>query len=125
LIILIKHIPLETKTDELASFINSSGISITITELVIFSLPAVDASLHDLVALIWVIPKAAGTKVIQKLNGSLFQGHIVNVCEYMLRSADNDPRKNNPNPAITFKEQRLSDRRRKPLIIPWRINSYE
>ena len=122
MIIFIKNIPLETKSEEIAGFINSSGIPISIEDIVIFSMPDVDTRPLERYGLVWVSPKEAGARVIKRLNGSLFKGQPVTVREYIVRSADNDPRKNNPDNAVNFKEQRISDRRRKSLIIPWQIN---
>ena len=122
MIIFIKSIPPETKNEEISAFIHSSGIQILIEDVVIFSMPDVDASPLERFGLIWAYPRIAAIRVIQRLNGSLFKGQCVELREYMIRSVNNDPRKNNPNPAINVNEQRKADRRLKPLIMPWQIN---
>jgi len=44
MIIFIKSIPPETQNEEISAFIHSSGIQILIEDVVIFSMPDVDAS---------------------------------------------------------------------------------
>jgi len=119
MIIFIRNIPFDTKKEDIAGFINSSSVQISIEDIVIFWIPNVDASTLEQHGLVWISPKEAGARVIKRLNGSLFKGKSVTVREYINRSADNDPRKNHPDTAINFKEQRISDRRRHSLIIPW------
>ncbi len=122
MIILIKNVPFETNSEEVVDFINSAQIPLSIEEIVVFSKPIVDVSPLERLVLIWALPRLAVARVIQKLNGSLFKGQCVELREYMIRSVNNDPRKNNPNPAINVNEQRKADRRLKPLIMPWQIN---
>ena len=122
MIILIKNVPFETNSEEVVDFINSAQIPLSIEEIVVFSKPIVDVSPLERLVLIWALPRLAVVRVIQKLNGSLFKGQCVELREYMIRSVNNDPRKNNPNLAINVNEQRKADRRLKPLIIPWQIN---
>lgn len=122
MIILIKNVPYETNNEEVVDFINSAQIPLSIEEIVVFSKPIVDVSPLERLVLIWALPRLAVARVIQKLNGSLFKGQCVELREYMIRSVNNDPRKNNPNPAINVNEQRKADRRLKPLIMPWQIN---
>jgi len=119
MIIFIKSIPPETQNEEISAFIHSSGIQILIEDVVIFSMPDVDASPLERFGLIWAYPRIAAIRVIQRLNGSLFKGLKLIVREYIVRSAANDPRRNNSELGISFKEQRISDRRRYSLIIPW------
>jgi hypothetical protein len=122
MIILIKNVPFETNNEDVVDFINSARIPLSIEEIVVFSKPSVDVSPLERLVLIWALPRLAVARVIQKLNGSLFKGQCVELREYMIRSVNNDPRKNNPNLAINVNEQRKADRRLKPLIIPWQIN---
>jgi len=122
MIIVIKNIPHETTNKELTDFIKEAGIHVLIDEMVIFSRPDVDAIPLERIALIWLSPKEAGVRVINKLNNSLFKGQCINVREYITRSTDKNPKENTPNQAINFKEKNVLERRRKPLIIPWKIN---
>ncbi len=125
MIILIKNVPFETNSEEVVDFINSAQIPLSIEEIVVFSKPSVDVSPLERLVLIWALPRLAVVRVMQKLNGSLFKGQCVELREYMIRSVNNDPRKNNPNPAINVNEQRKADRRLKPLIMPWQINGWQ
>ena len=119
MIIFIRNVPVDTQKEDIAGFINSSGVPISIEDVVIFSAQNVDSSAPEQHGLVWVSPTEAGARVIKRLNGSLFKGQSTTVREYIKRSADNDPRKNNPDSAINFKDQRIADRRRKSSITPW------
>ena len=119
MIIFIRNIPSETIKADIASFINSSGVQIVIEDIVIFSIQDAATCIFDHHGLVWVSPEKAGARIIKRLNGALLKETSVTVREYVIRSADNDPRKNHPDRDISFKERRISDRRRTSLIIPW------
>jgi len=122
MIMIIKNLPLETTIEELTHCIKNTGFPISIEESVIFSGSDIDISPLERIALLWLTPKEAGIKVINKLNNSLFKGQSINVREYITRSTDKQPKTNNLDNTINIKDQNILDRRRKPLIIPWKIN---
>jgi hypothetical protein len=122
MIIIIKNLPLETTIEELTHFIKNTGFSISIEESVIFSGLDIDTSPLERIALLWLTPKKVAIRVINKLNNSLFKGQSINVREYITRSTDKQPKATHLYNAINLKDQSVLDRRRKPLIIPWKIN---
>ena len=122
MIIIINNLPLETTSEDLNYFIKHAGIPISIEESVIFSRPDIDSSPLERIALLWISPNSEGTRIIKRLNGRLFKGQNLVVREYIIRSVTNEPRKNEPDTTTNFKEQRIAERRRNSLIIPWQIN---
>ena len=119
MIIFIRNIPIETTKEDIVRFINSSSVQLSIEDIVIFSIQDAATRTFEQYGLVWVSPEKAGARVIKRLNGSLLKETSVTVREYVTRSVHNDPRKNRPDTDITFKDQRISDRRRVTLIIPW------
>jgi hypothetical protein len=131
MIIFLRCIPPETKKYEIANFINrvfskcflyrQSG-DILHEDIEILSIQDIDSNTLEKHGLVSIFPKEVGNRVIKKLDGTIFKGKRITVREYFNRSADNDPRNKNPNATIGFKEQRASDRRRKPLMNSWQKN---
>ena len=128
MIIFLRNIPPETKKYEIASFIDRvfkkcfpdmPSTAILLEDIEILSIQDVDSNTLEKHGLVRVSPTEVAIRVIKMLDGTVFKGTHVTVREYINRSAQNDPRNAYPNTEINFKERRISDRRRSPLMNSW------
>jgi hypothetical protein len=128
MIIFLRNIPPETKKYEIASFINrvfndcfldKPSTKISLEDIEILSIQDVDSNTLEQHGLVRVFPKEVGRRIIKQLDGTIFKQKHITAREYINRSAQNDPRNAYPNTEINFKERRISDRRRSPLMNSW------
>jgi len=129
MIIFLGNIPTETKKYEIASFIKSvfndcfldkPSAKVSLEDIKIFSIQDVDSNTLEMHGLARIFPNEAVKRVIERLDGTIFKGKNITSHEYVNRSVRNDPRNELPTgTAIDFKEQRVSDRRRQPLVNSW------
>jgi len=129
MIIFLRNIPSETQKYEIASFIyrpyndhylNKPSANISLEDIKFLSILDVNSNTLEKHALVNVFPNEAGKSVIKKLNGIIFKGKYIEIREYVNRSMNNDPRNElSADATINYKEQRVSDRRRQPLVNSW------
>ena len=85
--------------------------------MLILSIQDVDSNTFETHGLVRIFPKEVGTKVIKRLEGTIFKEKHITVSEYVIRSASNDPRNKHQVIIIDFEERRVSDRRRKNIYV--------
>ena len=128
MIIFIRNIPPETKKYEISIFINrvfsdcfldKSSAKVSIEDIEILSIQEMDSNTIEKHGLVRVLSKEVGRRVIKRLDGTIFKQQRITIREYVNRSAHNDPRNTQLGTQIDFKERRMSDRRRRPLMNSW------
>jgi hypothetical protein len=128
MIIFLNNIPINTKKYEIAAFIepvfngcflDKSTDKISIQDIEILSIHDIESDTSEKHALIKVSPREVGQRMIKHIDGALFKNRPISAREYVNRSSLNDPRNSSANQIIGFRERRISDRRRKPLMNSW------
>jgi len=128
MIIFLKNIPINTKKYEIATFIEpvfndcflgKSTAPVSVQDIEILSIQDVDSDALEKHALIRVFPKEVAKRVIKRIDGTTFKNTPITAREYVNRSLSNDPRNSITDAAAEFRDRRIADRRRKPLMNSW------